>query len=158
MKIPKGHAKRVQEIAAATPRQAVANLLSAMLPRVPVAMRAPSPAAMPQGAPAQAVPDPLSKLRRKLPRRRAVKARSQPIVPLVEMHRCGIRYGCGRYVKLKLIWNMYYDAVERGVTLYLSDVLGQTTTDMRGNLHVVNMGAINGMLERGHIRLEGVDQ
>lgn len=72
MKVPKGHAKRVTEICTATPREAVANLLRAMLPRVPIATRPVTPATMPERI---IQPNPLARLTR-APAGRRIRTRS----------------------------------------------------------------------------------
>lgn len=53
MEVRKDFAARVQAMAASTPREAIANLLSALMPREPVATR---PAAPVPSAPAPAAP------------------------------------------------------------------------------------------------------
>lgn len=154
MKIPKGHAKRVQQISTATPRQVVANMLSALLPRQPIATRAPSPANMPSpGTGGYSPPDPLRKLQRKTPRRRT-RLNHKMIRPLVRPEISGIRRGTGRYVKLLRVWDEY-DRRGGGVPMPLDLVLGALVTDGKGKITEIDTGSINGMLERGHVELIG---
>jgi hypothetical protein len=156
MEVRKDFAKRVSAIAKATPREAVGNLLKGLLPKEPVRTRAPSPpawakaigegmyAGRPEKPPFGAVRDPLAPLR-KVRRRAPRSARYVAIELLVRPERSGLKRGSGRYAKLEWLW-------DHNVT-NASECLGMDAVDSNGKLHTIDMGALRGMAERGHIKM-----
>lgn len=154
MKIPKGHAASVAKIAQATPREAVASLLTALLPRVPVQRRPPSPA--PDIADAdyrrvlEDVPAPTPAFKKLRSKRTRTPTWGVTIEPIVRPYSSGIRAGTGRYAKLAYVWEQY-DGL--GTPVPLRKLVGSTVYDNRGKEHDLDMASINGMVTRGHIKM-----
>lgn len=79
MEVRKDFPKRVAKLAESTPREAIANLLSALLPRVPAITRPAAPYTPPSelyGSPEPYTPDPMAKLKRRRGPTRTRKPRS----------------------------------------------------------------------------------
>lgn len=125
MKVHKGFAPRVKELASSTPREAIGNLLRSMLPRVPVATR---PSEAWRGFPSQdpayqelratraAERDPFAAKLKGLKRRSRVNAYRVIDVRAERKHRVGtwtyamVRSVVGGYVNAVAEWAKPHDA------------------------------------------------
>lgn len=102
MEIRKDFGQRVKALSESTPREAIANLLSALMPRVEARVR---PAAQPDWAPTprQVDPDPLAKLmplrQRRAPRTRRAMFRRYTVVSTYIPARTGTK----RYHQTKIV-------------------------------------------------------
>lgn len=85
MEVRKSFPKQVKALAESTPREAIANLLSALMPRVAVQTKAPQPYTTPDWAteyPAPGGPDPMAKLTKKrAPRTRTANKSYAVLMP-----------------------------------------------------------------------------
>lgn len=82
MEVRKSFPKQVKALAESTPREAIANLLSALMPRVAVQTKAPAAYTPPAPIPGYGQPDPMAKLQRKrAPRTRSANRSYEVLKP-----------------------------------------------------------------------------